>query len=939
MTQRILWALGLLFAACLTTSAADDIDRLDSLLAAYDNAGGQKRLALGRDIIALSTQQEELVSTPLSIGDTMPRDSVDFIVWFAAERFYYANSYFEESLDYIDRALTLAKGNNVELHATLLCDRGYCLFKTSRNTAAAEAELEAERFAREHGQLMSLARSYNYLAIIDLSLGYFDEAKHFVGKALETDRLTGSDRNTHNYLGIACEVYNVAKEPDKAVEYGLQAVEAARRIGYDAGVVNHLSQLSYAYNRQGNLEKALEMSRQAVSTVEQMEIVDRNLLAISLEYVAFNLLDMKRNAEAVPVIRRAIALQQEMGNKRSVCYDHKSLAEALEPNDPRGALKAMRRYSQMMDSLHNDQMHQMLSRANAEVHNDVLQSENEQQRREKHIFIITSLIVALLALAVIAALVYAVRTRSRTVKTIRQLQAVREEFFTNITHEFRTPLTVIKGLSEQKEIPAITRNADHLLTLVNQLLDIAKVKASVGDARWERTDIVPQLAMLVENYQEAAHSRGVSLTFQPEAEPAVVDHVADYVQKMVDNLLVNALKYTAEGGSVVLSTHQEGGQLQIVVSDTGQGIHPDDLPHIFEPFYQSRHTPTSPGSGIGLAFCREIATASRATITAASILGQGSTFSVSMPLRQKDITPSTQSEPLRPVKVAVPMAPAAHNDPPVGEADTADDTSLRVLVVEDNRDVADYIGSVLEADYEVAYAADGEEGLQKAEQLVPDVILTDVMMPGMDGLELCRRIRDNMVTDHIPVIVITARVTDDDRLQGIEAGADAYLTKPFRPDELRLRITKLLEQRRRLIEKAQPQIAPTGSRHTSHDASALPFSERRAKNAPLFLDSLDEVILRLMAKGYVDATAVAKEMGMSLSQFTRKLRAVSGLSPAVYITRRRLEESCRLLEQGPESITDVAIQCGFADVAHFSHAFRRAYGVSPTQYMKEKTNN
>ena len=982
MKLRTLLAFSLFITARLAALAASDIDRLDSLLTAYQQSQGEQRLALGRSIIATGEGHDDLISIPLTVSTTMPRDSVDFMVYFAAERFYYLNSYFEESLALIDRALALSSGataeastpqaadagatsqahlrctNNAELHATLLCDRGYCLFKTGRNAEAAEAELTAERFAREHRLLLPLARSYNYLAIIDISLGYTDEAKHFVEKAIETDALTGSDRNTHNYLGIACEVYNVANEPDRAVEYGLQAVEAARKIGYDAGVVNHLSQLSYAYNRQGNLEKALEMSQQAVATVEQMPIVDRNLLAISLEYVAFNLLDMKRNGEAVPVIRRAIALQQEVGNTRSVCYDHKSLAEALEPSDPRGALAALRRYSQMMDSLHNDEMHAVLSRANAELRNTELQDENSQERRQKRLIISAFLLVGLLSIAVIAALVYAIRTRNRTVKTIRRLQAVREEFFTNITHEFRTPLTVIRGLAEQQGITPIVRNADQLLKLVNQLLDIAKVKAAVGDARWERTDVVPLLTMLVENHQQQARQRGVTLTMQAEPTEIVADHVADYVQKVVDNLLGNALKYTPRGGSVVLSVRQQDRQLKLTVSDTGCGIHPDDLPHIFEPFYQSRHTPAAPGSGVGLAFCREIAIASHADISAESTLGQGSAFTLTMPLRQRGIaataadagsaSPTSSTSPTSPSTPVIPGGKEKLSPPPTEEEAAASEEEaaasvLRVLVVEDNRDVAEYIGSVLQPDYEVVYASDGAEGVAKAEELVPDVIVTDVVMPTLDGLELCRRIRANFVTDHIPVIIITARVTDEDRLQGIAAGADAYLTKPFHADELRLRIEKLLEMRRRL--KAHPLPLPEGGEAVTSYASAEapaatpqganPTMEEADQSLTPFITRLNAVIDELMGRDELRVTAVASQMNMSVVQLARKLRAEADDAPSTYIVARRMALARRLLEECPQyNMTEVAMHCGYSDSAHFSHVFRRVCGVSPTEYVK-----
>ena len=276
--------------------------------------------------------------------------------------------------------------------------------------------------------------------------------------------------------------------------------------------------------------------------------------------------------------------------------------------------------------------------------------------------------------------------------------------------------------------------------------------------------------------------------------------------------------------------------------------------------------------------------------------------------------------------------------------------------------MAEYIGSVLSTDYEVAYAADGSEGLAKAEELVPDVILTDVTMPTMDGLELCRRLRANLITSHIPVIVVTARVTDDDRLRGIEAGADAYLTKPFRSDELLLRIAKIMEQRQRLREKWSTATLPgetaevptTDIAAPTPDAEPTPSAEpaalatetadspsryvslRTQRDRDTFVATVDEIIARQMGEGKIGATAIASELCMSLSQFSRKLNAVTGLSPTNYITRRRMEEACRMLEETPMLVSEIASRCGYADLAHFSHAFRRIYGISPSQYINEK---
>lgn len=811
-------------------------EMVDSLLAIYPKAAKSQRPVQARKIVEVCLVDDQLTEPlrqrlgdgPASSLGSLPKDTVNFLVHFAADRFYISCGRFDDALRHSEAALRISppekntsgrKGDPM-LQATLLCDRGYSLFKLSRNTEATEAEMQAEQFSRRHNLLQPLARSYNYMAIIDLSLGYFDEAKHFVQKAIDTDRQTGSDLNTHNYLGIACEVYNVAKEPEKAISYGQQAVEAARRIGYDAGVVNHLSQLSYAYNRAGNLEQALEMSRQAVATVEQMAVVDRNLLAISLEYVAFNLLDMKRNSEAVPVIRRAIALQQEVGNMRSVCYDHKSLAEALEPDSPREALAALRRYSAMMDSLHYDEMHNVLGKANAQLHNDELSDENDQQRRENRIILIASLLVGLLALAVIAALVYAIRTRNRSMRAMQRLQAARDEFFTNMTHQFRTPLTVILGVADKLDLPIITRNANQLLQLVNQLLDAAMKKSEVGPADGAR------------RLRSGAMSQG--------------DGSKSFLRSATKSNQRAAFEMKWRKKASKLERKDQGTQ--------------DALPDA----PTSLHSPKSLTRG----------------------------------------------------EAALPT--------PEGLA----------LVVEDNPDVAAYIGSVLEPDFEVVFAADGQEGVYKAEALVPDVIVTDVMMPTMDGLELCRRIRANIITDHIPVVVVTARVTDADRLRGIAAGADAYLTKPFLADELRLRIAKLLEQRRRLLAKAGATAADDSLSVADH---AEKEREKQLSEASKeFLKKLNEVILGQMAKGDVSTKTVAAELFMSSSQLVRKLHALTGMTPSAYILEQRMQEALRLLAHTPKyTIAEIAIHCAFSDTSHFSRTFRRRFGIPPSQYVTD----
>lgn len=459
-TKGVFFTFYLLLTFCLSSSAASQIETADSLLHVYHRALTVNKREVAQQLIDFCLADERLTPKGILLTPSMPADSVDFLVNYAAERFYYYKAYFAECLQHINTALPLAEGNNSELHAMLLCDRGYCLFKQGQLTQAATACQEAMQYCQQQGCTMQLARAYLYLAIVNYGIPQIDEAKRFVEKAIETDRSMGTNQNTHNILGIACEIYSFAGQTDLAVSYGEQAVEAARAIGYEEGVINHLSQLSYAYNRKGDYACGLSTAQQAVEAVERMDVPDRNLLAISLEYMAYNLLDMKRGAEAVPVLLRAIDLEREVGNTRSVCYDYKALAEAYEPDEPRKSVAALRQYIRMADSIHNAALAEALGQANAELHNDELQQENGQlqqqndqlqlvsdsQRQQKRLIAFIAIIVTLFLLTGIIFMLYTNRQRT---KSDKELQKSHEAFITNVTQEFRTPLTIIQGLSQQ----------------------------------------------------------------------------------------------------------------------------------------------------------------------------------------------------------------------------------------------------------------------------------------------------------------------------------------------------------------------------------------------------------------------------------------------------------------------------------------------------------
>ena len=940
---------------------AQTLEQTDSLLRIYEQSKGNMRTTVGKKLLKIYAESAVFFHEAPTLDGKMGREEQDLQVWFGTERFYTTNSYFAEALTYIERALPLAQTRDTDIYATLLCDKSYCLFKTSDYTAAIEAAQQAKEECKKTKNWMQLSRAYLYLALVNHSLRNYEEAKNQVVKSIETNAKLGLNPQTHNVLGVACELFCSAQEVDKAIEYGKQAVEAARQMDYQPAVANHLTQLSYAYDRKGEYQLGLDMANEAIAIVKANDPLDRNQLAITLEFKGWNLIDLKRNKEAVEALREAIQLEEAVGNVSAVRYDYRTLSEALEPIDPHEALVALRRCLTMTDSIHTTQLRELTTKANAELHNDELQEENAQGRRRTVIITLVALVMVLLLLAVIASLWFAFRQKSRTNQALQRLTEAREHFFTNVTHEFRTPLTVILGLSHEMQKNAhpigaeqlketgetIERQGTQLLALVNQLLDISKVKSAIGEQPQRTGDVAAYVGMVVETQRELARQRNIRIDYEREEDALVTTFVPDYMQKVVQNLLSNAIKFTPEGGKVTVSLSQEGkkpqksgkpgtsrtsgnssssAQLTLCVSDTGRGIEPKDLPHIFEPFYQA-DTSGGMGSGVGLALTKQIVDALDGKIDVGREGGKGTTFRVTLPLVEKEAagvdTPNHPESPDYPETPKSPENPETPGNPNPG-------TPI-LLVVEDNQDVAQYIAQLLKEDYEIHFAANGREGIEKARNLIPDLIITDLMMPGTDGLELCHTLRQDESTDHIPLIVVTAKVREEDRIRGLEAGADAYLNKPFNAEELRVRIEKLLETRERLRKKYHA-LVEIDSKETEEETADTSFPA----HSDNFIRSVKETIQRLLPNN-CSVEELANELCMSSRTLQRKINTVAGVSPKKFITEIRIKMARQMMEEHPErTITDVAERCGFYDHTHFARIFRKEFGISPGQFQQEQ---
>ena len=555
---------------------------------------------------------------------------------------------------------------------------------------------------------------------------------------------------------------------------------------------------------------------------------------------------------------------------------------------------------------------------------------------------------------------------------LKELDAVKTKLYTNITHEFRTPLTVILGMAHQvldnpkdhfrAGLNMIIRNGQNLLTLVNQMLDLSKLESGKLTLHYQRADIVSFLEYIVESFHSLAENKGIQLHFIPEEEQFIMDFDEVRMQQIVTNILSNAIKFTPKGGHVYVSSGTNNERFILKIKDTGIGIAEADLPLIFDRFYQSdgTHTRQGEGTGIGLALTRELVKLMEGTIAAKSYKGKGAEFEVTFPLwhnlgvEEKSVEVPFLTTNIN-KEVPVPMddsSLSALTTQVLTDKSSVND-SPHILIADDNEDVRAYLASCLNNDYVVEIAKNGQECEDLAFNSTPDLIVLDVMMPFKDGFEVCKALKTDERTSHIPIIMLTAKADLDSRLEGLEQGADDYLTKPFHKKELLLRIRNLLELRRQLqqyyrltLEASSSEEHPTIAENpTPTSGSSIPTAaDGGSKNPSIPLaNSLENAFVikvRKTIEAHFDAPdfdveKLCRSLAMSHSQVHRKLSALTGLSATHFIRYVRLVKAKELIINSGYSIAAIANDCGFNDPAYFSRIFKQEFGVSPQVWREQ----
>lgn len=510
---------------------------------------------------------------------------------------------------------------------------------------------------------------------------------------------------------------------------------------------------------------------------------------------------------------------------------------------------------------------------------------------------------------------------------LKELDRMKSNFFANISHEFRTPLTLIQGILHNTDTPTqedrttMKRNADRLLQLINQLLDLAKLESGKMNLEKRTIDVLQMARKTAQLFGSASEMKG--LQFQLNGTSILEDHTEviwaeadpEQIQKVLTNLISNAIKFCPEGGEINMSIRDDDAFIRLRLSNTGEDIPQEQLLQIFNRFYQveSDSTRGYEGSGIGLSLIKEIIDLHGGRIAVTS-QNQVVCFELDLPKGQ----PGILEEIVVSETVIQPIVQAQSAVTTAGGED-----EIKILVVEDYPDLRKFIVRILRGPYTLIEAANGEEGVQMALKETPDLIISDIMMPKKDGNELCAELKNNPATDHIPIILLTARAGQQDKIQGLEQGADDYLTKPFDESELLVRVRNLLQTRKKLQQKFQQEIW------------LKPREVKVSSDQEKFLQQLKEAIEQHLSNEALSAEDLAGIMALSRSQLHRKLKALTNKSTTEFVRTYRLERGADLLKQRFGNVSEIAFEVGFNSQTYFSSSFQKHFGCSPTDYLRD----
>lgn len=878
----------------------------------------------------------------------------------------------DEALLNYQKSLEIARGlKKRDNEALLLALIGNVYRDQGNFTKAIESNQEALRIRQGIGNKRLVANSLSNLAQIYHMLQDYEQSTAYLEQVLDTAILLeekGLQASTRLKIGNDQKLRGQYDEALINVRYALEYRKVngpERQINipyqYLGSIFLARGQLDSAYYY---LNQGLEFSRKYADAQNQ----------------SLCLLDLGKVDQERGQLERAIAKWEEARDilpENTFTQEEAAIAEALyegykAQNQSTKALYQLERFKLLQDSLFGDANTKALARM--ELRNEFEQEKQElaftqekailekdaQLRRQKS-FQWISVLALLLAVVIITIILWYYRMKrlaneelqKLNVEIVQQkevledLSQVKSRFFTNISHELRTPLTIIGGMVDlirkqpkewlEKGLNMIERNNGTLLRLVNQILDLRKLESGNLILDLTNGDIVSYLRYIVESFHSFAESKQIRLHFLDYSRAVEMDYDAEKILQIFSNLLSNAIKFTPEKGEVYLSvnleqaaTGDERDKLLVMVKDTGRGIPEDKLPYIFDRFYQvdTSATREGEGTGIGLALTKELVYLMKGDIRVESEVGKGTTFSLGIPVENTISTASLlDSEQAELTTALVAKGIKGFNTKPLEQTSVVANGIDRdhLLIIEDNPDVVEYLQALIGEAYIVSVARNGEEGIKRAISDIPDVIISDVMMPIKDGFEVCDTLKNDERTSHIPIVLLTAKVDPEAKMDGLRKGADAYLAKPFNEEELSIRLQNLLEIRQKLKQRYQDlEFTPVTAK-----------GEKQLHIEDAFITKLKQLIEDQLEDSDMSIPEISKRIGMSRSQLHKKVKALTNNSTSQLIRSIRLNKAKELLLNPELSIYEVAYNVGFKDPAYFSRTFSEEFGTSPREFRNE----
>lgn len=921
--RRVMTIRLLTIAMALVAVLSLNGEPVDSLYITFLNSTNQHKLQAANDLFK-QLKKINLTDSVIHFDNKVKPDIVEAYVHYWMTEYYYDQELYDDAITAGNRAYEfLPKVKDDYFKSDLLGIIANTQFRIGAYDLALETLLAAYNTDKKLGDETLISSDLNTLAAIYLEMKHAEHGIKCIEKSLAIERkLKRSDRIAIR-LGLASELYLLNNETDKAMKAIEEAYDIDSKEGREEKAAIRLSQKGAVLEHMSRLNEALQVVNRALTGLQK----HGNNYSIAVCHNQLGRIHNKlgNRQQAIDNYKKALEMSIKCGAPNVERQAERGLWESMRDENPAIALLHLERYTALDDSLH-----ERTNLAKLKALDPSSLSHNEESRtsfeRYRTMFIVGASILSVMLLLSLAGLFYAWRKNRSALKIFKQSQELRSHFINNITNKLHTPLTVIMGAGEQlvngNRTSAeenrhlgqmIVNHGNNMLGIVNQLMDINNINNATDLPDRKTGDIVMFVRMLVDNFTDEARQKFIHLEFKCPLKTLTVNFTPDHLRRILQRLIANALKFTSRNGNVTIElTSIDHNKMKLVVSDTGKGIPIEERDRIFEPFFQKDDKDNDLSTALDLTLVNQLVKDINGSINVDSEINQGTAFTIIFPVQQaEDLSPEAIEEMPQFAEKRIRQNGSTKQKP-------------LVFIVENSEDIAFFIASKLRDRYELRLARDGREAFTITQDLVPDLIITATIMPVMDGKELMKTIRANSSLNHIPIIALTSRTGEQERISCIEAGADVVLVKPFNSSELQLVTERLIKQRTSMRER----FIKIGSFNNNSSNSPMSKSDKE------FINRLVDVIHVQMSKDDIDMEHIAAALSLSRKQLRSRVMAITGLNPVAYVLQVRLNYARRMISTTDISLTTIAIKCGFQNLSHFSKAFKQQFGVSPIQFRK-----